>query len=162
MKTKVIKIKDKTRPEDGELLEAAEILRSGGLVAFPTETVYGLGANALDEAAAKKIYAAKGRPSDNPLIAHISSMEELPALVREIPEAGRKLAEKYWPGPLTMIFPKKDVVPYGTTGGLDTVAVRMPSDPVANRLIKLAGIPVAAPSACMMTRKNAFRLLIFQ
>ena len=147
MKTKVIKIKDKTRPEDGELLEAAEILRSGGLVAFPTETVYGLGANALDEAAAKKIYAAKGRPSDNPLIAHISSMEELPALVREIPEAGRKLAEKYWPGPLTMIFPKKDVVPYGTTGGLDTVAVRMPSDPVANRLIKLAGIPVAAPSA---------------
>ena len=139
MKTKVIKIKDKTRPEDGELLEAAEILRSGGLVAFPTETVYGLGANALDEAAAKKIYAAKGRPSDNPLIAHISSMEELPALVREIPEAGRKLAEKYWPGPLTMIFPKKDVVPYGTTGGLDTVAVRMPSDPVANRLIKLAG-----------------------
>ncbi len=98
MKTKVIKIKDKTRPEDGELLEAAEILRSGGLVAFPTETVYGLGANALDEAAAKKIYAAKGRPSDNPLIAHISSMEELPALVREIPEAGRKLAEKYWPG----------------------------------------------------------------
>lgn len=147
MKTKVIKIKDKTRPEDGELLEAAEILRGGGLVAFPTETVYGLGANALDEAAAKKIYAAKGRPSDNPLIAHISSMEELPALVREIPEAGRKLAEKYWPGPLTMIFPKKDVVPYGTTGGLDTVAVRMPSDPVANRLIKLAGIPVAAPSA---------------
>mgnify|MGYP000874710833 CR=1 FL=1 len=123
MKTKVIKIKDKTRPEDGELLEAAEILRSGGLVAFPTETVYGLGANALDEAAAKKIYAAKGRPSDNPLIAHISSMEELPALVREIPEAGRKLAEKYWPGPLTMIFPKKDVVPYGTTGGLDTVAI---------------------------------------
>ena len=157
MKTKVIKIKDKTRPEDGELLEAAEILRSGGLVAFPTETVYGLGANALDEAAAKKIYAAKGRPSDNPLIAHISSMEELPALVREIPEAGRKLAEKYWPGPLTMIFPKKDVVPYGTTGGLDTVAVRMPSDPVANRLIKLAGIPVAAPSANTSGRPSPTR-----
>lgn len=157
MKTKVIKIKDKTRPEDGELLEAAEILRNGGLVAFPTETVYGLGANALDEAAAKKIYAAKGRPSDNPLIAHISSMEELPALVREIPEAGRKLAEKYWPGPLTMIFPKKDVVPYGTTGGLDTVAVRMPSDPVASRLIRLAGIPVAAPSANTSGRPSPTR-----
>ena len=113
--------------------------------------------DALDEAAAKKIYAAKGRPSDNPLIAHISSMEELPALVREIPEAGRKLAEKYWPGPLTMIFPKKDVVPYGTTGGLDTVAVRMPSDPVANRLIKLAGIPVAAPSANTSGRPSPTR-----
>ena len=157
MKTKVIKIKDKTRPEDGELLEAAEILRNGGLVAFPTETVYGLGANALDEAAAKKIYAAKGRPSDNPLIAHISSMEELPALVRGIPEVGRKLAEKYWPGPLTMIFPKKDVVPYGTTGGLDTVAVRMPSDPVASRLIRLAGIPVAAPSANTSGRPSPTR-----
>lgn len=147
MKTKIIKISDKNNVCDEELMEAAEILKNGGLVAFPTETVYGLGANALDEAAAKKIYAAKGRPSDNPLIAHISSMEELPALVREIPEAGKKLAEKYWPGPLTMIFPKKDVVPYGTTGGLDTVAVRMPSDPVANRLIKLSKVPVAAPSA---------------
>jgi len=147
MKTKVIRIFDKKNIRDEELAEAAGILRAGGLVAFPTETVYGLGANALNEEAAKKIYAAKGRPSDNPLIAHISCMDELPALVREIPEAGRKLAEKFWPGPLTMIFPKKDVVPYGTTGGLDTVAVRMPSDPVANRLIKLAGVPVAAPSA---------------
>ena len=147
MITKIVTITDKTNVNDEELREAAEILRSGGLVAFPTETVYGLGANALDETAAKKIYEAKGRPSDNPLIAHISCMEELPALVKEIPEAGRKLAEKYWPGPLTMIFPKKAVVPYGTTGGLDTVAVRMPSDPVANRLIRLAGVPVAAPSA---------------
>lgn len=147
METKVVKISDKKYVRDEELLEAAHIIQNGGLVAFPTETVYGLGANALDEEAAKKIYAAKGRPSDNPLIAHISCMEELPAIVKEIPEAGRKLAEKYWPGPLTMIFPKKDVVPYGTTGGLDTVAVRMPSDPVANRLIKLAGVPVAAPSA---------------
>lgn len=147
MKTKIVKISDKGCVRDEELLEAAGILRNGGLVAFPTETVYGLGANALDEEAAKKIYAAKGRPSDNPLIAHISCMDELPALVKEIPEAGRKLAEKYWPGPLTMIFPKKDVVPYGTTGGLDTVAVRMPSDRIANRLIKLAGVPVAAPSA---------------
>ena len=147
METKRVKIEDTARIHDRELLEAAEILREGGLVAFPTETVYGLGANALDEEAAKRIYAAKGRPSDNPLIAHISCMEELPAIVKEIPEAGRKLAEKYWPGPLTMIFPKKDIVPYGTTGGLDTVAVRMPVDPVANCLIHLAGVPIAAPSA---------------
>lgn len=146
MNTKIIQI-DRENFKDEELLEAAEILRSGGLVAIPTETVYGLGANALDESAAKKIYEAKGRPSDNPLIAHISCMDELSALVKEIPEAGKKLAEKYWPGPLTMIFPKKDIVPYGTTGGLETVAIRMPSDPVANRLIKLAGVPVAAPSA---------------
>ncbi len=146
MNTKIIQI-NRDDFTDEELLEAAEILRSGGLVAIPTETVYGLGANALDESASKKIYEAKGRPSDNPLIAHISCMEELSALVKEIPEAGKKLAEKYWPGPLTMIFPKKDIVPYGTTGGLETVAIRMPSDPVANRLIKLAGVPVAAPSA---------------
>ena len=146
MNTKIIQI-NREKFTDEELFEAAEILRNGGLVAIPTETVYGLGANALDESAAKKIYEAKGRPSDNPLIAHISCMDEITALVREIPEAGKKLAEKYWPGPLTMIFPKKDIVPYGTTGGLETVAIRMPSDPVANRLIKLAGVPVAAPSA---------------
>ena len=146
MNTKIIQI-NRENFTDAELAEAAEILRSGGLVAIPTETVYGLGANALDESASKKIYEAKGRPSDNPLIAHISCMDELSALVSEIPEAGRKLAEKYWPGPLTMVFPKKEIVPYGTTGGLETVAIRMPSDPVANRLIKLAGVPVAAPSA---------------
>ena len=147
MNTKLVKIKDSEQIEDRELMEAARIIREGGLVAFPTETVYGLGANALDEEAAKKIYAAKGRPSDNPLIAHISCMEELEPLVSRIPEAGRRLAEAYWPGPLTMVFPKSGRVPYGTTGGLDTVAVRMPSDPVANRLIALAGVPVAAPSA---------------
>ncbi|WP_432626792.1 L-threonylcarbamoyladenylate synthase [Brotaphodocola sp.] len=147
METKMVKIQDTADIRDEELAEAAEILRNGGLVAFPTETVYGLGANALNEEAAKKIYAAKGRPSDNPLIAHISCMEELEPLVKEIPEAGRKLAKAYWPGPLTMIFPKSSIVPYGTTGGLETVAVRMPSDPVANRLIRLAKVPVAAPSA---------------
>ena len=145
METKMVKIQDTAEIRDEELAEAAQILRDGGLVAFPTETVYGLGANALNEEAAKKIYAAKGRPSDNPLIAHISCMEELEPLVKEIPEAGRKLAEAYWPGPLTMIFPKSSIVPYGTTGGLETVA--MPSDPVANRLIHLAKVPVAAPSA---------------
>ena len=143
MNTKVIQI-DKERDLDPQLFEAADVIKNGGLVGIPTETVYGLGANALDASASKKIYEAKGRPSDNPLIAHISCMDELPALVSEIPEAGKKLAEKYWPGPLTMVFPKSDVVPYGTTGGLDTVAIRMPSDPIA---IRLAGVPVAAPSA---------------
>lgn len=138
---------DTSKIDDRELSEAARILIEGGLVAFPTETVYGLGANALDEAAAKKIYAAKGRPSDNPLIAHIADMEGLKPLVSEIPEVAKRLAKAFWPGPLTMVFRKSDQVPYGTTGGLDTVAVRMPSDPVAGRLIQLAGIPVAAPSA---------------
>ena len=146
METKRIMIEDRRNIKDEELAEAA-VLKSGGLVAFPTETVYGLGGNALDEDAARKIYAAKGRPSDNPLIAHISCAAELAPLVREIPEAGRKLMEAFWPGPLTMIFPKSSKVPYGTTGGLDTVAVRMPDDPVASRLIELAGVPVAAPSA---------------
>ena len=147
METKRVMIEDRNHIKDEELGEAAGILRSGGLVAFPTETVYGLGGNALDEDAARKIYAAKGRPSDNPLIAHVSCVEEVEPLVKEIPEAGRKLMEAFWPGPLTMIFPKSEKVPYGTTGGLDTVAIRMPDDPVANRLIALAGVPVAAPSA---------------
>ena len=147
METKRIIIEDRNHIKDEELKEAASILRSGGLVAFPTETVYGLGGNALDEDAARKIYAAKGRPSDNPLIAHVSCVEEVAPLVKEIPEAGRKLMEAFWPGPLTMIFPKSEKVPYGTTGGLDTVAIRMPDDPVANQLIALAGVPVAAPSA---------------
>ena len=119
-----------------EMKRAGEILKKGGLVAFPTETVYGLGGDALDETAAHRIYEAKGRPSDNPLIAHISCLEELKPLVAYIPEAGRKLAEAYWPGPLTMVFPKSDIVPYGTTGGLDTVAVRMPNHPVALELIR--------------------------
>lgn len=147
MKTKVIEIEYPQKPRDEELLEGARILREGGLVAFPTETVYGLGANALDEEAARKIYEAKGRPSDNPLIAHVSSMEEVYPLVSQVSEKAKKLMDAFWPGPMTLIFPKSDLVPYGTTGGLDTVAVRMPSDPVANRLIALAGVPVAAPSA---------------
>ncbi|PNV62305.1 threonylcarbamoyl-AMP synthase [Clostridium sp. chh4-2] len=147
MRTKLVKIEDTDHIKEEELQEAAQIIRDGGLVAFPTETVYGLGANALDEQAARKIYEAKGRPSDNPLIAHVSSLEELKPLVKEIPEAAKKLMDAFWPGPMTMIFPKSGVVPYGTTGGLDTVAVRMPSDPVARALISLAGVPIAAPSA---------------
>ena len=127
--------------------KAGEILKKGGLVAFPTETVYGLGANALDEKAAAKIYAAKGRPSDNPLIVHIARMEDLPAVASEIPEKAKMLAEHFWPGPLTMIFKKTEKVPYGTTGGLDTVAVRMPVHPVALQVIAAGGGFIAAPSA---------------
>ena len=160
METKRIYIKDTEHVRDEELLEAAEIIRRGGLVAFPTETVYGLGGNALDEDAAKKIYAAKGRPSDNPLIAHVSCPEEVEPLVEYMPEAGKKLMEAFWPGPLTMIFPKSSRVPYGTTGGLETVAVRMPSDPVANRLIALAGVPIAAPSANTSGRPSPTTALI--
>lgn len=127
--------------------EAGNILNSGGLVAFPTETVYGLGGNALDKTAAKRIYQAKGRPSDNPLIVHISSPEELKDIVEYIPENAGKMMEAFWPGPLTLIFKKKDIIPYETTGGLDTVAVRMPNHEVALELIKAAKVPIAAPSA---------------
>ncbi len=147
MITERIIIEEKEFPKEELLKKPAEILRKGGLVAFPTETVYGLGADALSEEAAGKIYAAKGRPSDNPLIAHIGDFDDLPPLVSAIPEAGEKLMKAFWPGPLTLIFPKSSLVPYGTTGGLDTVAVRMPADPVARALIRLAGVPVAAPSA---------------
>lgn len=131
----------------GALRRAAQVLRGGGLVVFPTETVYGLGANALDGGAAARIFAAKGRPQDNPLIAHIARLEELASLVREIPGRARLLAEHFWPGPLTMVLPKSAAVPDAVSAGLDTVAVRMPSHPVARALISLAGVPVAAPSA---------------
>lgn len=141
-------ISDMTNQIDEKVMrEAGEILKNGGLVAFPTETVYGLGANALDEQAAFKIYAAKGRPSDNPLIVHIAKTEDLYRIVEEVPEEAKKLAEKFWPGPLTMIFQKKEIVPYGTTGGLDTVAVRMPNHPVALKMIEAGGGYIAAPSA---------------
>lgn len=134
--------------EDAENFRiAGNIIKEGGLVAFPTETVYGLGGDALNPASSQKIYAAKGRPSDNPLIVHIASMEDLAAIVKEIPDTAKKLADAFWPGPLTMIFEKSDLVPKETTGGLDTVAVRMPSDPAALAFIKEAGGYVAAPSA---------------
>ncbi len=126
--------------------QAAAIIQKGGLVAFPTETVYGLGANALDEEAAKKIYAAKGRPSDNPLIVHIADPGMLNPLIKEIPPVAEKLMKKFWPGPMTLIFRKSAAVPKQTTGGLDTVAVRYPSNPIALALIREAGVPIAAPS----------------
>ena len=129
------------------LARGGEILKQGGLVAFPTETVYGLGGNALDPMASKKIYAAKGRPSDNPLIVHIADLNALAPIVKKVPEKAKILAEKFWPGPLTMIFEKSDLVPLETTGGLNSVAVRFPSDPIAAELILQAGGYVAAPSA---------------
>lgn len=134
-------------PDLEALARGGEILKNGGLVAFPTETVYGLGGNALDPEASIKIYAAKGRPSDNPLIVHIAEMEKLQEIVTEIPEKAKILADKYWPGPLTMILPKAEVVPGETTGGLNSVAVRFPSDKIAQLLIKAAGGFVSAPSA---------------
>lgn len=132
---------------DEELEEACRILQKGGLVAFPTETVYGLGGDAMRPEASAKIYAAKGRPSDNPLIVHIADMDALEDIAQSVPEAAVKLADHFWPGPLTMIFPKKEAVPKSTTGGLETVAVRMPSHPVARALIRESGVYIAAPSA---------------
>lgn len=146
METKIRKI-DKNNIDKTIIDEAGEILREGGLVAFPTETVYGLGADALKEEAALKTYAAKGRPSDNPLIVHIADYEELRKIAVNIPGETDILASHFWPGPLTMIFEKGGIVPYGTTGGLDTVAVRMPEDPIAREMIRAAGGFVSAPSA---------------
>ena len=139
-----------TDPQDPSpvvIAEAAAVLRRGGLVAFPTETVYGLGANALDEAAVRAVFAAKGRPANDPLIVHVASAEEVWRVVREFPPRARRLAEACWPGPLTLLLPRAPVLPLPVTAGLDTVGVRVPSHPVALALIKAAGVPVAAPSA---------------
>jgi L-threonylcarbamoyladenylate synthase len=130
---------------------AAQVLRDGGLVAFPTETVYGLGANALDADAVRGIFAAKGRPSFNPLIAHVASPAEARRLVRRWPEAAERLVSRYWPGPLTVVVPRADVVPDVLTAGLDTVALRLPAHPVARALVEAAGTPIAAPSANRFT-----------
>lgn len=146
MQTLVV-TQDENRIDRQTIMQAGEIIRNGGLVAFPTETVYGLGGDGLNPDSSRKIYAAKGRPSDNPLIIHIYRMEDLQVLVKEIPDNAMKLAEAFWPGPLTMILPKADLVPKETTGGLDTVAVRMPSHKVALAFIEAAGGFVAAPSA---------------
>ena len=137
-----------------DIQQAAEIIKEGGLVAFPTETVYGLGADALNPEAVGKVYAAKGRTSDNPMIVHISSKNDLSYLTFEITDDIRKLMDAFWPGPLTMVVPAAPVVPRVTTGGLDTVAVRMPSDPVAAALITSSETPIAAPSANLSGRPS--------
>lgn len=153
VETKVIRI-DEQQIDVTLMREAGNVIKAGGLVAFPTETVYGLGGDALNPHSSEKIYSAKGRPSDNPLIVHIADMKDLNAIVREIPESAVKLAEKFWPGPLTMIFYKSALVPHETTGGLETVAVRMPSHRIAGELIRAAGGYVAAPSANMSGRPS--------
>ena len=130
-----------------DILRAGEILHSGGLVAIPTETVYGLAANALDGAAVAKIFTAKGRPQDNPLIVHISHIEQWSRLVESIPENAKALAQAFWPGPLTIILPKSGIIPDEVSAGLDTVAVRFPSMRTTRRIIDAAGVPLAAPSA---------------
>lgn len=146
LKTRLVAV-DKDYPQQQLINAAAEIIRAGGLVAFPTETVYGLGGNALDEDAAAKIYAAKGRPQDNPLIVHIQHIKELEGIVEDVPPGADELMKTFWPGPLTILFRKKPVIPSGTTAGLDTVAIRMPDHRIALELIKAAGVPIAAPSA---------------
>ena len=144
METKIYKV---TSAESPLIKEAAELLRKGGIVAIPTETVYGLAGNALDGSVTQKIYKAKGRPSDNPLIVHISEYSQWAPLVKEIPESAKALADKFWPGPLTVILPKSQLIPDEVSGGLDTVAVRMPSNEIARKIISNAGVPLAAPSA---------------
>lgn len=158
MNTKIFKIDANadsfTSQEEKALQEAGQIIKAGGLVAFPTETVYGLGGDGLNKESSRKIYAAKGRPSDNPLIIHIANMEALPYIVEEITPEACKIAEAFWPGPLTMILKKSENVPVETTGGLQTVAVRMPSNPVACKLIEYGGGYIAAPSANLSGRPS--------
>ncbi|MDD6484184.1 MAG: L-threonylcarbamoyladenylate synthase [Clostridiales bacterium] len=139
MKTQII--------EENALEEAGEIIRNGGLAAFPTETVYGLGANAFDEEAVKKIFAAKGRPSDNPLIVHIADKNDIARLAHDISDDARRLIEAFMPGPFTIILKKNDIIPKAVSAGLDTVGIRFPSNKTAQSFIRIAGVPVAAPSA---------------
>lgn len=153
METKVITI-DRKNPDKELLKEAGRLLKEGALVAFPTETVYGLGGDGLKADAAARIYEAKGRPSDNPLILHIADISALKVLAVDIPELAYRLAEKFWPGPLTMILKKSPVVPYATTGGLETVAIRMPSDDIAREIIRASGTYIAAPSANLSGRPS--------
>lgn len=152
MKTELIKI-DFTKPLASQLAFPAKILAEGGLVAFPTETVYGLGGNALDASAAGKIYAAKGRPSDNPLIVHVARPADAEKYAHTNP-LYEALAKAFMPGPLTVVLPKRENIPFSVTGGLQTVGIRCPGDPVARELIRLAGVPVAAPSANVSGRPS--------
>lgn len=143
----IIEKVDPGRIDTDVMEQAGKLIAEGELVAFPTETVYGLGGDALDPDASRRIYAAKGRPSDNPLIVHIADFDDMKRVAREVPEQAKKLADAFWPGPLTMIVWKSDAVPEATTGGMQTVAVRMPNHPVALELIRRSGCLIAAPSA---------------
>lgn len=153
MHTSVLKVNPR-RIDKGVIKKAARCIRSGELVAFPTETVYGLGANALDAKAVKKIFKAKGRPSDNPMIVHIGEKKDLDIVARDVPEIADHLAKRFWPGPLTLIFRKSKRIPKTVTGGGDTVAVRVPDNRIAQALIKESGVPLAAPSANISTRPS--------
>lgn len=152
MDTKVSEIKSAVEDEY-KIGEAAQIIKNGGLVAFPTETVYGLGADALNEEAVKKIFIAKGRPQDNPLIVHVSS-KNIEAYVKEIPDIAKKLINKFWPGPLTIILNKKDIIPNVTSANLPSVGIRMPDNDIARKLIELSGTVIAAPSANISGRPS--------
>lgn len=154
MKTKVIKI-SASRPNKKIITKAARVIRNGGLVAFPTETVYGLGANALDHNAVRKIFVAKKRPSDNPLIVHIADLSDLDNLVINVSASAKKLIRAFWPGPLTLVFRRKSILPTEVTARGQTVAIRMPGHPVAIALIKASGVPIAAPSANLAGRPSA-------
>jgi L-threonylcarbamoyladenylate synthase len=156
MKTVVLTV-DPASPSAEAIAEAARIVRAGGLVAFPTETVYGLGANALDASAVARIFAAKGRPANNPLIVHISDASAARQVVADWPESAARLAERFWPGPLTLVLRKRDVVPDAVTAGGPTVAVRVPAHPVAQALVRAAGVSIAAPSANRSTELSPTR-----
>ena len=163
IETKIVSVQldieqeDTLSKENALFEEAGKILREGGLVAFPTETVYGIGANALDVKAIQKIYLAKGRPSDNPLIMHISRLSDVEKYAKEVNEKALLLIEAFWPGPLTLVFQKREIVPREITGGLDTVAIRMPIHPIARKLIEKAGVPIAAPSANLSGKPSPTR-----
>ena len=158
METELLNIESVSSEQKAAALrKAGEIIREGGLVAFPTETVYGLGADALNAEAAAKIYAAKGRPSDNPLIVHIHDISQVYEIAEEVPDEAKAVMEKFWPGPLTIILNKKSCVPDGTTGGLHTVAIRMPSHPIARDFIRESGRMIAAPSANTSGRPSPTR-----
>jgi len=152
MNTKIV-ILDENNIDQNIINEAGLVIKEGGLVVFPTETVYGLGADALNKFAVEKIFKAKGRPQDNPLIVHVANFNIKP-FVKEIPYIAKKIMDKYWPGPITLIFNKSDLIPSTTSAGLDTVGIRMPSDIVARKLIEAAGTPIAAPSANISGRPS--------
>ena len=154
--TLVIRV-DASDPDPDAIARAADALRRGGLVAFPTETVYGLGAHALDRAAVQRLFVAKGRPANDPLIVHIPTYDRLQALTRDVPSTARALADRFWPGPLTLVLARSALVPDEVTAGLDSVAIRIPSHPVARALLMAAGLPVAAPSANLFSRPSPTR-----